>query len=55
LLFHADCTADAEMAAELFDEGALVTHFTPVMFGTPGQALAGIMRALAGQQSAPAV
>jgi HD-GYP domain-containing protein (c-di-GMP phosphodiesterase class II) len=54
LLFHAGCTADAEVAAELFDEGALVTHFTPVMFGTPGQTLAGIMRALAGQESAPA-
>jgi hypothetical protein len=41
LLFHAGCTADAEVAAELFDEGALLTHFTPVMFGTPGQTVAG--------------
>ena len=35
LLFHAGCTADAEVAAGLFDEGALVRYFTPVMFGTP--------------------
>jgi len=55
LLFHAGCTADAVTAAALFDEGALVTHFTPVMFGTPAQMLAGIMRALAGQESAAAV
>ncbi len=50
LLFHAGCTANAEIGAELFDEGALVEHFTPVMFGRPGQTLAGIMRALAGQE-----
>lgn len=55
LFFHAGCTAGAEISAELFDEGALVTHFTPVMFGTPGQTLAGIMRALAGQESAAPV
>jgi len=55
LLFHAGCTANAEISAALFDEGALLTHFTPVMFGTPGQTLAGIMRALAGQESTAAV
>lgn len=55
LLFHAGCTAGAEMAAELFDDGALVTHFIPVMFGTPGQILAGILRALAGQEGRPAM
>jgi HD-GYP domain-containing protein (c-di-GMP phosphodiesterase class II) len=54
LLFHAGCTTDAEITAELFDEGALVTHFAPVMFGTPRQTFAGIMRALAGQEGAPA-
>jgi len=46
LLFYIGCTADAEISAELFDEGALVAHFTPVMFGTPTQTAAGIMRAL---------
>ena len=53
LLFYVGCTADAEITAELFDEGALLTHFTPVMFGTPAQTMAGIMRALASQGSTP--
>lgn len=53
LLFHAGCTANAEITAELFDDGALVTHFTPVMFGMPRQMLGGIVRALAGQERAP--
>ena len=47
LLFYIGCTADAEVNAELFDEGALVTHFTPVMFGSRAQTLAGIVRAVA--------
>jgi HD-GYP domain-containing protein (c-di-GMP phosphodiesterase class II) len=47
LLFYVGCTADAEVIAELFDEGALVTHFTPVMFGSRAQTLAGIVRAVA--------
>jgi HD-GYP domain-containing protein (c-di-GMP phosphodiesterase class II) len=52
LLFHAGCTAGAGTSAELFDEGALSAHFTPVMFGTPGEALSGITRALAGRDNA---
>lgn len=48
LLFYVGCTADAEVSAELFDDGALVTHFAPVMFGSPLQTMAGIARALAG-------
>lgn len=47
LLFYVGCTVDAEMSAELFDDGVLLRHFNPVMFGTPAQTLAGIMRALA--------
>lgn len=53
LLFHIGCTADAEIAADLFDEGQLLTHFIPVMFGSRGQTMAGIMRALASTGSAP--
>jgi hypothetical protein len=34
LLFYIGCTADAEISAELFEDGALLTHFTPVKFGT---------------------
>ena len=54
LLFYVGCTADAEISAELFGEGALLEHFTPVMFGSAGQTLAGIARALADPGS-PAV
>ncbi len=48
LLFYIGCTTDAEIAAELFDEGALVTHFNPAIFGSPFETVAGIARALAG-------
>jgi HD-GYP domain-containing protein (c-di-GMP phosphodiesterase class II) len=47
LLFYVGCTADAEISAELFDDGALLEHFAPVMFGSPTQSTVGIMRALA--------
>ena len=54
LLFYIGCTADAEVAAGLFTEGALLTHFTPVMFGSPAQTLAGVIRALADVDGRPA-
>ena len=48
LLFYAGCTADAELAAQIFrDETALARHFTPVMFGSQAEMTSGIMRALA--------
>ncbi len=48
LLFYVGCTADAEIVADIFpDDDALLTHFTPVMFGTRLETMAGIMRALA--------
>ena len=46
LLFYIGCTADAEISAELFGDGSLLTHFGPVMFGSPAQTAAGIVRAL---------
>jgi HD-GYP domain-containing protein (c-di-GMP phosphodiesterase class II) len=53
LLFYAGCTADAELSAELFpDPAALPTHFTPVMFGSRPEMMAGIIRALASSGSA---
>jgi len=52
LLFYAGCTADAEIQANLFEDGALLAHFTPVMFGTPLQTVGGVMRALARPGSA---
>ena len=50
LLAYIGCTADAEIAATLFEDGALLEHFTPVMFGSPGQTVAGVVRALAGSR-----
>ena len=53
LLFYAGCTADAEISAELFEDGALLTHFNPVVFGTPAQTMAGVVRALASSARTP--
>ena len=53
LLFHIGCTTDAEMAAELFPEGALRTHFDPVMFASPSQTVRGSVRALADPETTP--
>ncbi|TCO51499.1 HD domain-containing protein [Kribbella antiqua] len=47
LLFYIGCTADADLSAELFAEGALFSHFNPVAFGSPLQIVTGIMHALA--------
>jgi hypothetical protein len=44
LLSYIGCTADADVAARLFDEDALRTHFGPVMFGSPAQTLACVGR-----------
>jgi HD-GYP domain-containing protein (c-di-GMP phosphodiesterase class II) len=46
LLFYVGCTADAEIAAELFD-GDIHTHFTPVVFGSPRELTLGLARAVA--------
>ncbi len=47
LLFYVGCTADAEVAAELFpDEDALATHLTPVIFGSRAEVLTGLMRSV---------
>jgi len=52
LLFYVGCTADAEVQADLFEDGALLAHFTPVMFGSRAQTIAGITRALAASPGA---
>ena len=49
MLFYLGCTADAEISAELFDEGVLLTHFIPVIFGKPQETVRGIVRALGDQ------
>jgi len=48
LLFYIGCTADAEVVAELFDEGAVGRYLDPVLFGSRTQALAALVHALAG-------
>jgi HD-GYP domain-containing protein (c-di-GMP phosphodiesterase class II) len=53
MLVHIGCTADAEVAAGLFEEGATLTHFVPVIFGTPRQTTVGVVRALAGTGPGP--
>lgn len=47
LLFYGGCTADAEVQARLFPEGALLTHWTPVMFGSTEEGTRGVLAALA--------
>jgi HD-GYP domain-containing protein (c-di-GMP phosphodiesterase class II) len=47
LLFYVGCTADSEAAARRFAPGALLRHFQPVIFGSPGQLARGVVRALA--------
>jgi hypothetical protein len=51
LLFYVGCTVDADMASDIFEDGALLAHFAPAMFGSRAQALAGILRPLAGPGS----
>jgi hypothetical protein len=46
LLSYCGCTADAEIAAEIFG-GDLRAHVVPVLFGSRREMLAGILRALA--------
>ena len=46
MLFYLGCTADAEVSAELFDEGMLLAHFIPVVFGRPQETMRGIVRGL---------
>jgi len=46
LLMYAGCTADAEIAAELF-RGSMATHFVPSLFGSRRQLMSGITRSIA--------
>ena len=55
LLFYAGCTTDADIAAAMFPEGALLQYFNPVMFASPVQTLRGILRALADPGLSPPV
>jgi HD-GYP domain-containing protein (c-di-GMP phosphodiesterase class II) len=53
-LFYVGCTADADVAAELFGgDDALTAYATPNRFGSRAQAAAGILRAIAPPGSRP--
>jgi len=54
LLSYCGCTADAEVAAEIFG-GDLTTSFGPALFGSQREILAGIVRALPDPDRAPPV
>ncbi len=54
LLFYVGCTTDADIAAEIFpDEEAVRTHINPVLFGSPGESMVGLLRALAPPEEPP--
>jgi HD-GYP domain-containing protein (c-di-GMP phosphodiesterase class II) len=55
LLFYVGCTADAELAAEIFGEDGLTTYATPVRFGSRPQMMGGMLRAVAPPGGAPLV
>src|SRR5688500_18030709 len=42
LLCYAGCTADAEIAASLFEEGGMLAHFTPAVFGSRREFVQGL-------------
>ena len=50
-LFYAGCTADADVQAHLFPDG-LTEQWTPVMFASQRQSMAGVLRALREHQPA---
>ena len=54
LLFYVGCTANADVAAELFGaDDALTTYATPVRFGSRAEMAAGFMRAIAPPDGSP--
>ena len=56
LLFYVGCTANADVAAEIFGaDDALTTYATPVRFGSRPEMMAGFLRAVAPPGGAPLV
>jgi HD-GYP domain-containing protein (c-di-GMP phosphodiesterase class II) len=56
LLFYVGCTADAEVAAEIFGaDDALTRYATPARFGSRVEMVAGFLRAVAPPDGAPLV
>jgi hypothetical protein len=46
LLSHTGCTTDADLAAALFPDGALLEHFNPVICDSPAQTMRAILHVL---------
>lgn len=46
LLYYIGCTADAEIAAELFPWGTMLEHFNPAIYGSPWEVMRGIVRSI---------
>ena len=56
LLFYVGCTADADIAAEIFGaDDSLTRYATPVRFGSRAEMVAGFLRAVAPPGSTPLV
>jgi HD-GYP domain-containing protein (c-di-GMP phosphodiesterase class II) len=56
LLFYVGCTANADVAAELFgDHSTLTTYGAPARFGSRSEMVAGLMRAVAPPDRVPLV
>ena len=53
LLYYVGCTTDADIAAQRFEDGALLAHFNPMIYGAPHELMSGIIRALGGSGPAP--
>jgi len=54
LLFYVGCTANADIAAEIFGHhNSLTTYGAPVRFGAPAERVAGLMRAVAPPTGTP--
>ena len=54
LLFYVGCTANADVAAEIFGHhNSLTTYGAPVRFGAPAERVAGLMRAVAPPTGTP--
>jgi len=46
LLYYIGCTADAEISVELFPWGTMLENFNPVIYGSPGELMRGIVRSI---------
>lgn len=53
LLYYIGCTADAELAAQLFPWGAMLENFNPAIYGSFGEVVRGIVRSIPDPRADP--